>query len=151
MISSVANSPSARPTALRYLETSALLAAVIENDKDAAASLAADGVLVASALTIAEARRAIVVGRVTGRFGADAERKLVAALNECEGRCDTIVITPDILSRLGRPFSVEPVRALDAIHLASIESLDEDPQNVVVVTRDKRIEANARAMGFGVE
>ncbi len=147
----MANSPTARPTALRYLETSALVSATIEKDADALASLAADGEIVASALTFAEARRATIVGRVTGRFDADAERQIIAALAACERRADIVQITPDVLARLSQPFPVEPVRALDAIHLASIESLDEDPQHIIVVTRDKRIEANARAMGYGVE
>lgn len=147
----MATSRGARPTALRYLETSALVAAAIENDAAALASISADGVLVASALTFAEARRATVVGRTTGRFDADAERTIGATLAECESRCDIVQITPDILRRLGRPFPVEPVRAPDAIHLASVESLDEDPRNVIVVTRDKRIQENARALGYAVE
>lgn len=127
------------------------MAATIENDSDALESISADGTLVASALTFAEARRVTVVGRATGRFDASSERKIIAALRECEERSDVVLVTPDILARLGQPFAVEPVRALDAIHLASLDSLGEDPHHVIVVTRDKRIEANARAMGYGVE
>ena len=147
----MASSRVLRRTALRYLETSALVAATIENDAEALASISADGALVASALTFAEARRAAVVGRVTGRFDADAEQRITATVAEIERRSDIVQITPDILTCLGQPFAVEPVRALDAIHLASIESLHEDPHNVVVVTRDKRIKANALALGYAVE
>jgi hypothetical protein len=56
-----------------------------------------------------------------------------------------------VLARLGRPFVVEPVRSLDAIHLATIEAIDEDPSTIVVVTRDRRIADNARALGCLIE
>jgi len=148
---SAATKRRARPPALRYIETSALLAALMEEDGPAADSLAADGVIVASALTLGEANRILVVARASGRLDARREQRIVAALQAIHLRMDVIQITTDILRRLGRPFPVEPVRALDAIHLASIEALDEDPHNVVVVTRDKRIEANARAFGYAIE
>ena len=54
-------------------------------------------------------------------------------------------------SGAARPFPVEPVRTLDAIHLATLEVLGEVPQLVTVVTRDARMGENARAMGYGVE
>jgi hypothetical protein len=46
---------------------------------------------------------------------------------------------------------VKPVRTLDAIHLATVESLGESPQLVTVVTRDVRIRENARALGYTLE
>jgi len=140
-----------RPTALRYVETSALLAAIMEADLKAFASFAAEGQLVASSLTFAEARRATIAGRVLGRFDVDRERRMLEAIEALERRCDVVHISSDILGRVGQPFAAEPLRALDAIHLASSESLVEDPHELVVVTRDKRIEANARAIGYGVE
>jgi predicted nucleic acid-binding protein len=60
-------------------------------------------------------------------------------------------ITPTILARVRRPFPMEPVRTLDAIHLATIESIEEEPSVVAVVTRDRRLAENARAMGYVVE
>jgi stalled ribosome rescue protein Dom34 len=146
-----AKTASERPSALRYVETSAVIAALVENDAAAMSSLAADGVLVTSALAFVESRRAMAIRRASGRLDEAGYRQAIEALVAIERRCDLIVMAPDILTRTAASFSVEPVRTLDAIHLASIESLDEDPQNVVVVTRDKHIEVNARAMGYGVE
>jgi predicted nucleic acid-binding protein len=50
-----------------------------------------------------------------------------------------------------RPFPAEPIRTLDAIHLATAELLGEAPQLVTIVTRDERVRANARALGYGTE
>jgi len=55
-----------------------------------------------------------------------------------------------VLERAGRPFPIEPIRTLDAIHLATIELMGETPQLVTVVTRDKRVASNARALGHAI-
>jgi hypothetical protein len=46
---------------------------------------------------------------------------------------------------------VEPVRTLDAVHIATVESLAEAPQLVAIVTRDHRVRENATALGYSVE
>jgi hypothetical protein len=43
-------------------------------------------------------------------------------------------LSDEVLVRAGRPFPVEPIRTLDAIHLASVELLGEPPQLVTIVT-----------------
>jgi len=142
---------SARPTSLRYIETSALLAAILEGDAEAAASLRADGVRVTSALTFAEAQRALRRAVVSQRIDADTERQALLVLHTFRQRCDVIDVTDSILTCVGLPFPVEPVRTLDAIHLASSASLGELPQFITVVTRDERVATNARALGFALE
>jgi hypothetical protein len=61
-----------------------------------------------------------------------------------------VSVTADTLTRAGRPFPIEPIRTLDAIHLATAELLGEAPQLVTVVTRDERVARNARALGYVV-
>jgi hypothetical protein len=56
-----------------------------------------------------------------------------------------------ILERVARPFPIEPIRTLDAVHLATAELLGEPPQLVTIVTRDVRVRGNARALGYAVE
>jgi predicted nucleic acid-binding protein len=46
---------------------------------------------------------------------------------------------------------VEPLRTLDAIHIATAESLGEPPQLMAIVTRDLRVRENATALGYAVE
>ena len=50
-----------------------------------------------------------------------------------------------------RPFPIEPVRTLDAIHLATIEEIGETPPFITIVTRDRRVRENAKALGYAVE
>ena len=104
-----------------------------------------------SALTFAEVGRAIIRARVAGRLTLDQERAGVRALQVLERRCDVVAVTDAVLLRIRRPFPVEPVRTMDAVHLATAELLGEPPQLVTIVTRDRRVQENARAQGYRIE
>ena len=135
----------------RYVESSALVAALLEHDSAARSSIRASGRRVTSALTLAEAARAIVRGRTTGRLSEADERAAVRGLHVFARRCDLVSVTDAVLARVGRPFPVEPIRTLDAVHLATAEQLGEPPALVTIVTRDARVSDNARALGYDVE
>jgi predicted nucleic acid-binding protein len=136
---------------VRYIESSALVAALLEQDAEALKSLRAKSRQMTSALTLAEAARAIVRARVAERLTADAERAAVRALRRFERRCYVVAVTDDVLARVKRPFPVEPVRTLDAVHLATAELLGEPPQLMTIVSRDARVRENAKALGYSVE
>jgi predicted nucleic acid-binding protein len=136
---------------IRYIESSALVAALLERDADALKSVRTRGRKVTSALTIAEASRAILRARAAARLTADQERAAVRALRRFERRCFLVAVSDAILTRVRRPFPIEPVRTLDAVHLATAELLGEPPPLMVVVTRDVRVRENAQALGYGVE
>jgi predicted nucleic acid-binding protein len=133
-----------------YIESSGLLAALLEHDASARAALRGPGWRVTSALTLAEAARGVLRARVTGRLTPDQERTAIRALKTFERRSTIISVTDSVLTRAGRPFPVEPIRTLDAIHLATAELLGEAPQLVTVVTRDRRAHENAQALGYVV-
>ena len=136
---------------IRYIESSALVAALLEHDAEALKSLRARARWITSALTLAEAARAIVRARVGERLTPDAERAAVRALRRFERRCYVVAVTDDVLARVRRPFPMEPVRTLDAVHIATVESLGEPPQLLSIVTRDHRVRENAKALGYSVE
>jgi predicted nucleic acid-binding protein len=136
---------------VRYIESSALVAALLEHDADALKSIRAKTKPITSALTFAEAARALVRARVAERLAPDVERAAARALRRFERRCYVVSITDDVLARVRRSFPVEPVRTLDAVHLATAESLGELPQLITIVTRDDRVRDNARALGYSVE
>lgn len=141
--------PPAAP-ALRYIESSALVAAFLEDDVPAQRAIRAAGRRITSALTVAEAHRAVLHGRVTGRLTVGDERDAIRGLQTFARRCELVAVSEDVLLRAARPFPVEPIRTLDAVHLATIELLGEPPQLVTVVTRDSRVGDNARALGYAV-
>ena len=140
----------AASASIRYIESSALLAALLEQDAEAIQDLRALGQRVTSALTFSEAARALIRARVTGRITSNQERQALRALRTFERRIAVVALTSDVLVRAGRPFPVEPIRTLDAVHLATVELLGEPPQLVTIVTRDERVRANARALGYMV-
>jgi predicted nucleic acid-binding protein len=135
----------------RYVESSALVSALLERDAEALKSLRAKSRRITSALTFAEAARAIVRAGLSGRLTSDEQRAAVRALRRFERRCYVVAVTDVVLERVRRPFPVEPVRTLDAVHLATAESLGEPPQLITIVTRDNRVRENATALGYSVE
>lgn len=136
---------------VRYIESSALVAALLEGDAAVVKKVPAGTQQVTSALTLAEAGRAIVRARATGRLMAEETRAAVRALRTFERRCFILDVDRTALDRVGRPFPVEPIRTLDAVHLATAELLGEPPPLVTIVTRDGRVRANAEALGYSVE
>ena len=72
--------------AVRYIESSALVAALLERDAAALNSMRTKGRQVTSALTIAEAARAILRARAAARLTVDDERVAVRALRRFERR-----------------------------------------------------------------
>jgi predicted nucleic acid-binding protein len=135
----------------RYIETSGLVAALLDEDRNARLAIMGEGLRFASALTFAEAARALLKARLDGRLTVDEERALLRRLRRFERSCEIADISESVLARAARPFAVEPVRTLDAIHLATVEQLGETPQFVAVVSRDRRVRENALAMGYAVE
>jgi predicted nucleic acid-binding protein len=138
-------------TSVRYVESSALVAALLEHDTAVSRSSRPDVHYVTSALTLAEAGRAIIRARATNRLTAAQERDAVRALQTFERRTFIVDVDRAVLDRVRRRFPVEPVRTLDAVHLATAEQLGEPPQVVTIVTRDARVRDNARALGYVVE
>ena len=128
-----------------------MVAALLEGDAAALKSVRTRGRQVTSALTIAETARAILRARVGARLTADEERAAVRALRRFERRSFMVAVTDSVLARVRRPFPVEPIRTLDAVHLATAELLGEPPPLVTIVTRDARVRDNAEALGYAVE
>jgi len=133
------------------MESSALVSALLEHDTAAMKPLPAGTQHVTSALTLAETGRAIIRARATGRLTAAEEQATVRALRTFERRCFILDVDRAVLARVRRPFPIEPIRTLDAVHLATAELLGEAPQLVTIVTRDVRVRDNARALGYIVE
>jgi len=140
----------ARPQTF-YVESSGLLAAILEKEAAAIRSIRSRDRAVTSALTLNEANRAIVRGRVSGKLTAEREREVLDTLQIFEEQCTVLMISEQVLVRAGHPFPSEPVRTLDAIHLATLQQLGGPPQLVTIVTRDARIRKNAIALGYNVE
>jgi len=134
-----------------YFESSALTAGLLERDPGAMSSIRRSKRRFTSALTICEVTRAILRAANSKRIDGLQRQNAVRALGRFIKKCHLIEISQNVLLRAGQKFPVETVRTLDAIHLASLEALEEAPELIVVVTRDHRVRDNAIALGYQVE
>jgi hypothetical protein len=137
----------ATPSSL-YAETSAVLRVLLEGDAQLAAALAAAPHLVTSDLTLAEADRGLRRAMHDGRLDATRFRDGQRWLTRFARACNTLTPSAAVLDRAKRDFPVEPVRTLDAFHLATLKMWDETVGPVAVFSTDTRVRANATAWGL---
>jgi predicted nucleic acid-binding protein len=135
-----------------YLESSAALRDILEGASagEVRDLLRSAHLVVTSRLTIAE------VGRVLARLRVlDPSLSARVAARESAWLSDSELwaiepVDDLILARCSRPFPHEPVRMLDAVHLATAERLSSALPDLVVLSTDERIRHNAEALGFVV-
>jgi predicted nucleic acid-binding protein len=139
-----------KPKSWLYVETSALVAALVEADAAALGAMRSRGNLITSALTITEARRAILRAQLSARITTKQRQAALRSLTAFRRRCHIVSVTDAILNLAAGAFPVEPIRTLDAIHLATIQELGEPAERMTVVTRDHRVRDNAIAFGYAV-
>src|ERR1700722_14069858 len=137
----------ATPSSL-YAETSAVLRVLLEGDAQLAAALAAAQLLVTSDLTLAEADRGLRRARLDGRLDATGFRDGQQWLIRFARSCNTLALNTAVLDRVKRDFPIDPVRTLDALHLATLKMWDETVGPVSVLSTDNRVRANAAAWGL---
>jgi predicted nucleic acid-binding protein len=131
-----------------YVESSALLRALLDGDEAARAAIDEAESLCASELTFLEAARAIIRAKHTGRLDAKRARRLAREIAAIERECDLVALGERVLRKAREELPVEPLRTLDAIHLATIRILDEELGDVVVVSCDERVRDNVEALGI---
>jgi hypothetical protein len=119
-----------------YLDTSVALAYLLTEDRSLPESIWQEP-LVSSRLLEYEVWNRIYA-RGLGQSHGEEARILI-------GRVALIELAPPVLARALEPFPV-PVRALDGLHLASIEFLRTRRQTVELASYDERLLAGARAL-----
>jgi predicted nucleic acid-binding protein len=107
--------------------------------------------VVTSRLTLAEVARALARLRVQNPEAASRMAQREAAFLADSERWGIDPVDETVWARCGRAFPVEPVRLLDAVHLATIERLSGAAPDLVVLSTDDRVRSNARALGFEVQ
>ncbi|MCG5051504.1 MAG: PIN domain-containing protein [Myxococcales bacterium] len=123
-----------------YLDTSVALAHLLAEDRFASMALWSE-TLVSSRLLEYE-----LWTRINARGLAKAHGESVRALL---ARVALIELLPLVLARALEPFP-EPVRTLDALHLASAAFLRDQGQVIELASFDERMLAVGRRMGFPV-
>jgi predicted nucleic acid-binding protein len=133
-----------------YVESSALLRLLLEGDTQLAESFERFPRFLTSALTLVEVTRALSRARRDDRLTASSFERVHAHLAAFVNACGVVEITGDVRRRAALAFPVEPVRSLDAIHLATVLVWADLAGPMVLATCDDRIARSARALGFDV-
>ena len=133
-----------------YLETSAVLAWLLGQARadEVRATVDSAQVVVTSSLTFTEAERTMVRAENEELIRAADGQRLRGLLRRASSGWMRMMVTEDVLARAGRPFPVEPLRTLDAIHLATALTFTRAFSDLRLLSLDRRILENARALGI---
>ena len=135
-----------------YAESSAVLAWLLGEPRAAEVreSLGSADVVFASDLTLVECDRVLIraahLGEVTEADAAARRAELVVGA----AHWTVLRLGADVIDRARRRFASEPVRTLDALHLASALASRAAVPDLAVLSLDDRIRTNARALGLAV-
>lgn len=135
-----------------YAESSAVLAWLLgeANGEDARQALMEAELVFASDLTLIESERVLIRGRAVGELSeADAaERRSI--LRFASARWNLLRLDGEAVERARLAFPLEPIRTLDALHLASAVAIRWAIPHLAVLSLDERVRKNGQALGFKV-
>jgi predicted nucleic acid-binding protein len=135
-----------------YAESSAVLGWLLDEHSaaDVRRSLSAAEIIVASDLTLIECDRVILraaaLGELTEAEAADRRARLTAAASHWQ----TLRVAPEIVERARQPFPGEPIRTLDAIHLASALVARTAIVGLALLSLDDRVRKAGRKLGLDI-
>jgi predicted nucleic acid-binding protein len=135
-----------------YAETSAALAWLLGEDAGQAVGreLGRADCVVASELTWIEVERFLLRSEAARRLERPQAARLRKRFSTTAAAWEVVALGPDVLARARGRFPVEPVRTLDAIHLACALACRGVERGVEFLSLDRRCRANARELGFHV-
>lgn len=135
-----------------YAESSAVLAWLFgePRSEDVRKILAGAEVVLASELTLMECARVLVRGTATGLISEALAADRRGVLNQVSEHWAILGLDAEICDRVRRPFPIEPIRTLDAIHLASALMARSVVPGTQLLTLDDRIRSCAKALGLEV-
>ena len=135
-----------------YAESSAVLAWLL--GEPVAAAIASEmgeaESVVVSDVTLIECDRVLHRALATGVVPEARVVRARALLNREAVHWETLAVGPEVVERSRRPFPEEPIRTLDALHLASALLARSALPDLAVLTLDRRVRANALALGLDV-
>ena len=135
-----------------YAESSAVLAWLLgeEAGQFVRDVLRRAELVMASDLTLVECDRVLIRAVTTGEIEEAAAADRRARLNAAAGHWHLWRVGSDIIERARHPFPAEPVRTLDAIHLASALAVRSAVPGVELLRLDARFRRAAKQLGFHV-
>lgn len=135
-----------------YAESSAVLAWLLGEPRHQVVieALGRADRVVTSTLTAIECRRALARAPRLGRVSVTDQVAARRALEEALPGWNLMDLTEEVAVRAAEPFPREPVRTLDAVHLATAQLFLEALGAVEMLSLDGRVRENARALGMSL-
>jgi uncharacterized protein with PIN domain len=135
-----------------YAESSAVLAWLLgePRQKTILAALSAADRVVTSSLTLVECSRSLARARLARRIAAGSELAALQLLDTAAASWHVLDLSERVVVRAREAFPHEPVRTLDALHLASALAFHEALGAVGLLSLDDRIRDNAVSLGMRV-
>lgn len=135
-----------------YAESSAVLSWLLSEAGHEAIleELANADQIVTSTLTVIECSRALARARLTRRVKHAEELAALRLLDEAAASWHVLDISDRVAERASGPFPHEPVRTLDALHLATALVFAEAFGSLRVLSLDDRIRSNVKALGMSL-
>jgi len=133
-----------------YAESSAILAWLLgqRGGDEVAAALSACGGVFASDVTLLECERVLIQAWSMGLI-SEAERvDQSASLARVAAHWTRLRVDEEVIERSTRPLPIEPVRTLDALHLASALTARSVAPALQLLTLDQRVRENGTRLGF---
>jgi predicted nucleic acid-binding protein len=106
--------------------------------------------VVCSRLTLIETYRSLRRAVALGELVETAAAEVRAVLAQAAARWALLEISSVVGERAEQAFPVEPIRTLDAIHLASALLLRQSIPDLSVLSTDSRVRDNASELGFEI-
>jgi predicted nucleic acid-binding protein len=135
-----------------YAESSAVLAWLLGESTGSDIGAALDGAefVVASDLTLVECDRALLRTEATGGLSPVRGVELRAKLAATAAHWHVLHVDAPIVDRARRPFPGEPIRTLDALHLATAVTASGSIEELAVLSLDRRVRGSAAQLGMRV-
>jgi predicted nucleic acid-binding protein len=136
-----------------YAESSAVLAWLLGEEADYRVRevLRRAALVAASDLVLLECDRVLIRAVALGEIdeATAADRRVL--LNAAAAHWHLWRVSSEIVDRARRPFPVEPVRTLDAIHLASALAARSAVPGIELLSLDDRIRQAGKQLGFRLQ
>ena len=133
-----------------FIETSAILSWLFGESasKEVVDTINRHETVVSSVLSIVETMRVLIRAESEGIINAGDHQRLKSLYAENSTGWIHLELNSSVRNRAAQPFPVEPIRSLDAIHLATAVEFIQIYPDLVVLSFDKRIVDNIVPLGM---
>jgi len=135
-----------------YVESSAVLAWLLDESTadEVRRLLASAEVILTSDLTLIECSRVLIRAVVLGELNEAEAADRRAHLANAAASWHVLHIASEIIDRAKQPFPEEPIRTLDALHLASALTARATVTTLKILSLDERVRKSAKKLGLSL-